>query len=357
MRLAARRRAGIALVVATALLFAATAVVGYTRSALVDEHEFSARATSALESADVRAVVADRMVGGLTRNVAPNLLAVRPVAVSAIAALVDTQPFRRVSARAVSDRHRALINGETSFRFELPLGEGLVFESLESVAPRFAHAIPPDLRVPIVRLDPRDLELSGARFLNDLAGLWWPLLIISALAAGGCVALAGGARTALVYLGLAATGAGLAVAGMVAGLDAFVVAHASHAADLGDDTERAAVHALWDALFADLRSAALLTALGGAVVAALAGGAVSRRLPDLAWKSARRAAGPIGPAARFGRSVGLIALGALLVLEPALAGRAALAVGGVLLALIGAAQLSPDPGEDGPAPRPEAATA
>ena len=71
-----------------------------------------------------------------------------------------------------------------------------MFESLQSVAPRIARAIPADLRVPVLRLDPRDFELSGARFLNDLAGLWWPLLILSTLAACGCVALAGGCRAA-----------------------------------------------------------------------------------------------------------------------------------------------------------------
>jgi hypothetical protein len=351
----ARRRAGIALVVVTALLLAATAVAGYTRSALVDEHEFSARATSALENADVRGVVADRMVGGLTRNVAPNLLAVRPLVVTAIAALVNTEPFRRVFARAVSDRHRALIAGHTSFHFELPLGEGLVFESLESVAPRLAHAIPPDVRVPIVRLDPHDVELSGARFLTDVAGLWWPLLILSALGASACVALAGGVRSAFVYLGVAAAGAGLTVAAMVAGLDAFVVAHAAHAADLSDDTERAAVHALWDALFADLLSSALVVALAGAVVAVLAAGTVSSRVPSLAWTRARRLAGPVSPPARFARSVALIGLGALLVLEPALVWRALLAVAGVVVALIGAAQLSGDRTQDQPATRARAA--
>ena len=181
-----RRRAGIALVVVTALLLAATAVCGYVRTALVDGDEFSARATSALENADVRSVVAERMVDGLTSSVAPDVLAVRPLVVPAVAALVNSSPFRRVFSRALSDRHRALIEGHTSFRFEIPLGEGLVFESVQSVAPRIARSIPRDLRVPVVRLDPREFELAGARFLTDFAGLWWPLLILSALAAGGC---------------------------------------------------------------------------------------------------------------------------------------------------------------------------
>jgi hypothetical protein len=352
----ARRRAGVALVVVTALLLAATAVCGYARSALVDEHEFSARATSALENADVRAVVAARVVDGLARNVAPDVLAVRPLVVPALAALVNTAPFRRVFSRALSDRHRALIDGHTSFRFELPLGEGLVSESLQRVAPRIAGAIPADLRVPVVRLDPRDFELAGARFLTDLAGLWWPLAIVTVLAAAGCVALAGGTRAALVYLGAASAGAGLAVAGAMAGLEAFVVSHAAHAADLSDDTERAAVHAVWDALFADLRTAALLAALGGTLVAVLAAGAVSSRFPDAAFQRARRVAGSPRPAARIARSVALIALGAAIVLEPGFVGRVVHIAGGVLIALIGAAQLSGGAAADRPAPRPGTAT-
>src|SRR4051812_8875035 len=88
-----RRRAGIALVVVAAVLLAATAVCGYVRSALVDEHQFSARATSALENPDVRSVVAERVVDGLTRNVVPDVLAVRPLVVPAVAAGGQTTPL------------------------------------------------------------------------------------------------------------------------------------------------------------------------------------------------------------------------------------------------------------------------
>jgi len=47
----------------------------------------------------------------------------------AVAALAGTSTFRRVVTRAVGDRHRALISGETTFSFELPVGEGLVKRS------------------------------------------------------------------------------------------------------------------------------------------------------------------------------------------------------------------------------------
>ena len=335
-----RRRAGHALVVVTALLLAAAAVSGYARSALVDEREFSDRAASALDDADVRAVVADRVVGGLTRSVIPDALAVRPLVVAAVAELAGTSPFRRLFTRAVSDRHRALINGETTFGFELPLGEGLVFESLRSVSPRVARAIPPDLRVPIVRLDPRDFELAGARVLTDLAGWWWPLLAAALLAATGCALLAGGVRTALVYLGVAAAGGGLVVAAAVAGLGEFVVSHAAHAADLSDEAERDAVRALWAGLFSDLLASALFAALGGAVVVVLASGGLPTRYLAEGRQRALRLAGSSSRPARLGRAAGLIALGAALVLAPALVGRVVLVGSGVLLVLVGVAQIA-----------------
>ena len=111
--------------------------------------------------------------------------------VPAAAALIDTAVFKRVFVRAVSDRHRALIDGDKTFSFELPLGEGLVFESLNRVAPRVARAIPPDLRVPVLRLDPLNFELRVARFLSDFAGWRWPLLLAVLLSAAGCALMAG----------------------------------------------------------------------------------------------------------------------------------------------------------------------
>ena len=122
-------------------------------------------------------------------------------------------------------------------------------------------------------------------------------------------------------LGLIVSGAGLLVAAAVAGLGEFVVAHAAHAADLADARERGAVRAVWSALFSDLLTAGLLAALCGAVVAAVA----ARALPRIDLAGGRRrlssAATSPEPAARLVRAGGLIALGALLVLEPALAGR------------------------------------
>ncbi len=306
----------------------------------MDDREFSYRVASALDDEDFRAVLADRMVNELTRSVAPDVLAVRPLAVPALAALSDTPPFRRLFTRAIAQRHRALTNGESTFAFELPLGEGPVIESLRSVSPRVANAVPADLTVPVLRLDPREFELEGARLLVDLADWWWPLLIAAVLALIGCGLLAGGVRAAVVYVGAAIAGAGLLVVVGVAGLGEFVVSHAAHAADLSDEPERGAVRALWSALFGDLLSAALIAALTGTIVAALAAQELSTRALAATWERTQSLVRSPSPAARWARAVVLVALGATFVLEPTLGGRIVLVVAGGLLVLIGVAQVS-----------------
>jgi hypothetical protein len=343
-----RRKGAVAMAVVTALLLAAAGVTWYARSALTDTEEFTARATAALDDSDLRAVLADRVTGAITPGVVPGALAVRPLIVPVVAEIADTTAFRRVFGRVIANRHRALVDGERSFALSLPIGEGPVYEALGRLAPRVAEAIPPGHRVPVLRLDPRDFELEGARVLDDLAGLRWLLLAAGLLAAAGCALLAGGVRAAGVHLGIGVAGAGLLIAGVVAGLGEFVVSHASHAADLSDERERGAVRSLWQAFFGDLAAAGLVAALGGAVVAALSASRRPQLDRSVARRWARSAATASLPAARIARGLALVAVGAALVLEPALLGRIALVAAGMAIALLGVAQLvrSGAPAED-----------
>lgn len=336
-----RGRASAALVAITAALLAAAAITGYVRSELVDDRALAARATSALDDEEVRRLLATRMVNGLAEVATSDLLAARPLLISAITAVVDTPPFRRLLTRAVERRHRALVKGESDFVLTLPRGARPLVESLRSVSPAVARALPPDLELRVAALDRRDFELRTARLLQDVAGWWWPLLAAALLSAAACAAMAGGVRQALVQLGSALAAAGLAVAVLVVGLGTFVASHASHAADLDDEGERQAVGAVWAALFGDLRSAALIAALGGAVVVALAWGAPARERAAAALASLRRCAGSSsGTAARVARSAFLILLGVTLVFQPYLVWRSLLVIAGVGLVLFGAAELS-----------------
>jgi hypothetical protein len=339
-----RRIAALATVALTAILLAGAAITWYADAVLVDDQELSARMVSSLDDPDVRRVLADQVVSGLARDAIPDALVVRPLLVPAIAALADSGAFRRVLGRTIAARHRALVNGDTTFSLELPLGEGVVFEAVRRVAPRVARAIPQDLSVPVVRLDPREAELRGARILVDVAGWRWPLLAASLLAAIACAVLGGGVRGAVVNVGAAVAGGGLLVAAVVAGVGEFVVAHAAHAAGLSSDEDRGAIHTVWSAIFGDLRSAALTAALGGALVAAIASIALPSVDPGAGWRWAQAVVRSRGRAARTARAVLLVLAGALVLFAPALFGRVAIAVAGVLVVLFGLAQLS------GPAP-------
>ena len=150
-------------------------------------------------------------------------------------------------------------------------------------------------------------------------------------------------------MGIAAAGAGLLLAAGVAGLGEFVVAHAAEAADLSDQSEREAVRELWMALFSDLLSTALVAALGGAVVAALVSiGSPTGRL-SAAWLRARNALGSSSHPARLARAAILIAIGALVLLEPMLLGRILVVGAGILVVLAGVVQLADSRPEESPA--------
>jgi hypothetical protein len=335
-----RRAARVTMVVLGAVLLALAAIAWYADDTLVDDQEFATRLTSSLDDGDVRRVVADQIVTGLTNSAVPDALVVRPLIVPLVAVVADTPVFRRAVRGAVVSRHRALVRGDTTFSVRLPLGDGTLFEGIRRVAPSVARRIPAGFTVPVLRLDPRGFELTAAHLLVSFAGWRWPLLVGGVLAVLGAAVLAGGARAALIHVGLAIVGGGLLVAAIVAGLGDFVTAHAAHAANLDDDTERDAIGAVWAALFGDLRRAGLIAAFGGALVAAIGSVTLPGFDPRLAWRGVRRAATSTTPLGRGARGAVLIVVGAALVVQPAVVGRLALAVGGVVIVILGVAQLA-----------------
>jgi hypothetical protein len=330
-----RRRTSVALVALTAVLVAATALCGYVRWEIVDGDRFSRRAAAALDSRTVRVVMAERLVDALTASAAPNVLVVRPVAVAGVAALADSSRFRRAFARAVRSRHGALMEGRESFVLELLPDDRLLSDLARLAARKASTLLGRELDLRIAGLDPRAFELRLARGLADFAAWWWPLCIATLLAGGALVATARSVRDAIARLGAAVAAAGLAVAAVVAGTGAFVAAHAARALDLVDETERAAVGAVWAALFGDLRTSGLVAAVGGAIVATVASGDELGRWLAAVARASRRALRTPGPWARRARAVIAIGLGVALLLEPALMIRLGAVVGGGLLALLG----------------------
>ena len=321
------------------LSLAAAAISGYARYELADERAFATRAASALEDEQVRAALASQLVDAFTNNVTPNVLIVRPLLLPAVSAVAKTPQFRRIFELVVRARHRALFEGGSGFVFDLDRAGGALVDAIRAVSPRAARAISPDRRLRITTLEPRSFELVATHAIGDLARWWWPLLGLSLLCLTACTLAAGGFRPALASAGASIAAAGLTVAGVVSMAGLVVVSHAGTIGDDGGDLARSAVAALWDALFADLRTAALVAAVAGALVVGLVSAEqFNQRLTgartwlDTALRSPRRGA-------RFGRAVVLALVGAALLLQPGLTLRAAAVVLALVLLAVSVAQV------------------
>jgi len=123
-------------------------------------------------------------------------------------------------------------------------------------------------------------------------------------------------------------GAGAVVAGVVQIGQTVAVSHVSRVTDLDAGRDRDALGATWNALFGDLRTAALVVAVGGIAVAAVAAGVTQ---PSGLARRARRAATAVARPTPVRRGL-LVAAGLVCLAAPAVALR------GLVLAL-GAASL------------------
>lgn len=90
-----RRAVALTMVVVAAVLLAGAAIAWYADDTLVDDQEFATRLPSALDDGDVRGVVADQIVTGVTSSAVRDALIVRPLIVPLVAVVVDAPVFRR----------------------------------------------------------------------------------------------------------------------------------------------------------------------------------------------------------------------------------------------------------------------
>lgn len=335
-----RPRISVALAVIAGVLGFLGGLSAYVAGELADEQAFSVRAAAALQDDDVRAVVADRTVDALVEGAAPDLLSFRPLVTSAIDALVETRAFRRLFEIAVADAHGALLGREPSFVLELPRAGAFLVQTLRSVSPDVAQAVPGSVAPELARLDPGETELGLARRLATLGDWWWALLGLTVVAAAGAVAAALDRRRALgrVAAAAAAAGAGLAAATVIGA--AVVAESAARAADLEDERERAAVLAVWNSLFGDLRTGGLLVTFAGLAVGAVTAGVLEPdHLEDVAAR-ARRALGSARPGARALRGTVLVAAGVVTVVEPVTVLSVVGFLAGALLVFVGVADVA-----------------
>ncbi|HEY8584889.1 MAG TPA: hypothetical protein VIL49_18150 [Capillimicrobium sp.] len=314
----------------------AVAVIGcvaaYVRVELVDPEAFAGRAVSALQSEEVGAVVAERVAVDVLERQSPDLVATRPLVVTAVEAVLETEAFERIARQAMATAHRVILEGDSDVAVELAQLRDVLVPALRSVSPELGRRVPEDLDTEIAAVRASEGATVVIRTANRARNLAWPALILGLLGLVGLVATAPDRRRALGAVGL-----GMAVAGAVAVLALGVLedrfaAGAGRVGALSEDDARAAARAVWSAMAGDLER--LLVAFAG-VGLALWGSVLLVRLrldrrATVQWVVEALAGGDLPTRARVLRGAGLAGLGAvfLLRLDPLF---------GVVAALLGAA--------------------
>lgn len=260
----ARRIAAPALAVLAAIALLAALVVGYSSRAFFDADQFSARASSALEDDAVAAEIGRRVAADLIAT-EPDLVGVGPVIEQVVAGVVGSAPFADLFRSAIRDVHRTLFEQDRdSFTLTVADIGATVRGALQAINPRLARSIPAGAAADVLESDPPPALVDLAQVADEIKPLPWILLAAGVLLAGAALWVSPDRRTTALTCGIAIViGAVVALVGLQA-VRAFVLTQVE------DGGARDAATALWQAFLGDLRTALLLFAACGAVVAAAA---------------------------------------------------------------------------------------
>lgn len=256
------RRFHLGLVLLTGLLLLTGGVLFYVHGKIADEQSFGARLYSSLDDARVRTVVRDRTVDALVSASRGQLLIVRPLVTRVTASLAASSAFRRVVAAAAAQAHRALLAPDGSLVIQLSRAGPTLLAVLRSVSPALAATAAETVQPVLATVRKNDGELGLIRRAVDASG-WglWLLLAAVGIAAAALIR-SGDRRRTGAYLCAALAVAGALMAALVTVGGALASGHVGGA---GAEPRKAAVSAVWDALFGDLRTAALVAGAGALI--------------------------------------------------------------------------------------------
>ncbi len=329
-----RRRAALVVLAVVLAICGLTAL--YVRNELADRERFADRAVEALQSQEVRSAIGEQVAVEMLERGAPDLVASRPLVLTAVEAVLETEQFERVLRRSALTAHAVLFDDDRDVVVELEDARAVLAEAVATASPEVARQIPSDISPRIAEIRRTDVATWAVRLADGASVLAWPLLLAAAALLGLAVRLAPDTRHAVVTSG-AALAAG-AVVGLLAlaALRMQVVSGAGEVGVLAASDARAAAGAAWRALAGSLHQWLVVTAVVGLAVSV--GALIAEARVDRA-AALRRAAdaiagGRLPRALRLLRGLAVAGLGALIVfdVEPVRDG-AVVVVGGALLLL------------------------
>ncbi len=332
----ARRAVTGALVVLAGVLLVAASLFGYARIALLDSDRFADRATATLRDPSVRTLVAEEVTDRLVLESRSELLAARPLIISAMSGLVGGDAFGGLFRRGVLDVHRAVFSRDQDTVTLTLVDVGTVAgEALQAVRPQLAEQLSASDRITVVKERIGGVTGDLARLGDQVRFMAWVLAGLTIAAAAAAIVVSADRRRTVSQLGVAAIAAGALL------VVAYVVVRVVVLAGVGDPEERSAASAVWREFLGDLRSLGLVLAAAGAIAAAAASSLIG---PDELEAPALRAwrviaTEPRNPWLRALRAVAAIALGILVIAEPASALQVVAILAGVLLVHEGAQSL------------------
>ena len=219
----ARERAATGLVVLASLLLVATTIAGYARLAMFDSDRFADRAAAALQEPSVREVVGERVTDELVLPTEPDLIAARPLIVSAVSGVVGGGAFASLFRRAVRDAHRAVFaHDEDTVTLTLVDVGTVAGAALEKLRPDLAAKLEATDRVELAHAAASAARPATSRAPPSASGSspsCSPLLTL--VAAAAALVLTADRRRIASRLGL-----GMAAAGVLVLIGYAVGAHA-----------------------------------------------------------------------------------------------------------------------------------
>jgi hypothetical protein len=260
-----RATASLALAILAAVAMLGALVTDYASRAFFDSGNFANRAAVALEDDAVRAEIGERVTDDLILNAERNLIGARPVIEEVVAGVLNTGAFQSLLRATVSDVHRSIFSGDQDTLTLTIVDLGATIRgALEALNPKLARKVPGGRDIEIVQSDPPDVLIDLVQAAEEVRRLELILLVAALLLGTGAIAIAPDRRRALLRLGLAVAACG------VVGAVAYGVGRSIALDAIGETGPRDAAAGIWDAYLGDLRTALLVFAGVGAVVAAAA---------------------------------------------------------------------------------------
>ncbi|MGX6448621.1 hypothetical protein ACVU7I_11220, partial [Patulibacter sp. S7RM1-6] len=333
-------RQGALLALAVIVLVAGIAAV-YVRTELAEPEAFADRSVAALRSDAVQTVIAEEVAVDVLERQQPDLVAARPLVLTAIEAVLQTRQFERVFRRAAVTAHGVLLRGDTDVAVELGELRKVLLPAVRTASPKLARSLPEDLRPQIATIRRTDVASAVTRTADRISTVAWPLLGLGVLGIVAIVATAADRRRAVLRAGAGLVAGGLLGALALSALESEVVSHAQAVGVVSGDDVRDAARATWEALAGDLGRVLLGVAALGALLCTsvlIADRRVDRETV-LRHVSTLLGGGSLPVAARVLRGLAAAALGAVVLFDAGLLARIVVAAFGVAIVLAGLAEV------------------